>query len=163
MFAVPNTYRWWQLIKWFSFEDVDYDTRATSLALESNFARAEDVFPKVGIRFLESNIIDERGRLCTLVIMWEMIPMGHIMRQSTSECRVSILCCRPSRYTYLPHQTQTTRDCQFGAIWLMYIAIGDSLGFRTKNSSSLWIWKNSTLTGHCRGQPQASESKLKRL
>lgn len=115
MFAVPKmtiyTCRWWQLIKWFSFEDVDYDTRATSLALEIHFARAEDVFPKVGIRFLESNIIDERGRLCTLVIKWEMIPMGHIMRQSTSECRVSILCCRPSRYTYLPHQTQTTRDC----------------------------------------------------
>lgn len=93
------------------FENVDYDTRATSLALESHCARSEDVFFKVGIRFLESNIKDERGRLCTLVIKCEMIPMGHIMRQSTSECRVSILCCRPSRYTYLPDQTQTTRDC----------------------------------------------------
>jgi hypothetical protein len=45
-----------------------YGTRATSLALESHFARAEDVFPKLEFRFLGSNIIDERGRLCTLVI-----------------------------------------------------------------------------------------------
>lgn len=39
----------------------------------------------------------------TLVSTWETMPMGHIMRHSTSEWRVSTLCCNPSRYTYLPN------------------------------------------------------------
>jgi hypothetical protein len=30
------------------------------------------------------------------------MPIGHIMRHNTSEWRVSTLCCRPSKNTYLP-------------------------------------------------------------
>ena len=30
------------------------------------------------------------------------MPIGHIMRHNTSEWRVSTLCCKPSRNTYLP-------------------------------------------------------------
>lgn len=152
-----------QVIEWLGFEDVDYESRATSLPWKS-FCKSW--------RWFSQNWKTVSWIQCN---RWEgeTLYLGNQVRDDTNGAHheaehkwvscLNIVLQTIKIYIPAPSRPKQPEIVSFGAIWLMYISMGDSLGLGTENINSLWIWKNSTLTGHCKGQPQASGSKLKPL